>query len=93
MFFTAIPIDYFELVINPQSYGHTIENIFHLAFLVKDGLVRIELSENGLPVVQLIKDISSNSQSNDEEINQSSPGHQVCLQTLCSFIFESLINF
>nr|XP_002132004.1 non-structural maintenance of chromosomes element 4 homolog A [Ciona intestinalis]XP_009862466.1 non-structural maintenance of chromosomes element 4 homolog A [Ciona intestinalis] len=46
------PIDYFELVVNPESYGHTIENIFHLAFLVKDGLVKIFLNENGLPVVE-----------------------------------------
>lgn len=46
------PIDYFELVVNPKSFGHTIENIFHLAFLVKDGFVKIFLSEHGIPVVE-----------------------------------------
>ncbi|CAK8690986.1 non-structural maintenance of chromosomes element 4 homolog A-like [Clavelina lepadiformis] len=50
------PFDYFELVVNPQSFGHTIENIFHLAFLVKDGLVRVFLGENGIPVVEPVKD-------------------------------------
>lgn len=46
------PIDYFELVLNAESYALTVENIFHLAFLVKDGLVKIFLGENGLPVVE-----------------------------------------
>jgi len=51
---TATPIDYFELVTNPDSYGHTVENIFHLAFLVKDGLVKVFLNDNGIPVVELV---------------------------------------
>ena len=60
------PIDYFELVLNAQSYGLTIENIFHLAFLVKDGLVKIFLGENGLPVVEPLppENLRSNGNSN-----------------------------
>lgn len=45
------PIDYFELVVHPSSFGHTIENIFHLSFLVKDGFVEMSLNEDGLPVI------------------------------------------
>ncbi|KAK6504295.1 nuclear protein [Arthrobotrys conoides] len=41
-------INYFEFVINPESYSQTIENMFYLAFLVKDGRVGILESEDGL---------------------------------------------
>ena len=54
----ASPVDFFELVVNPTSFGHTIENIFHLSFLVKDGLVKIFLNEHELPVVEPVKDVS-----------------------------------
>nr|CAB3264451.1 non-structural maintenance of chromosomes element 4 homolog A [Phallusia mammillata] len=58
------PIDYFELVVNPDSYSHTIENLFHLSFLVKDGLVRVFLNDNGIPVVEPTADRSTKKNSN-----------------------------
>lgn len=65
--FIATPIDYFELVVNPESYSHTIENLFHLSFLVKDGLVRVFLNDNGIPVVEPIVATQGKKQTNKQQ--------------------------
>lgn len=45
------PVCLFEFIVNPHSFGQTIENLFHLSFLVRDGRAEISLDENGLPQV------------------------------------------
>ncbi|KAF3940642.1 hypothetical protein ABW19_dt0210604 [Dactylella cylindrospora] len=42
-------VNYFKFIINPHSFSQTIENMFYLAFLVRDGRVAIAESEDGLP--------------------------------------------
>ncbi|EPS45650.1 hypothetical protein H072_347 [Dactylellina haptotyla CBS 200.50] len=44
-------VNYFEFVINPHSYSQTIENMFYLAFLVRDGRVAMAETDDGLPVL------------------------------------------
>lgn len=46
------PICYFRLSLNPESYGQAVENIFHLSFLVRDGLAKIYLDDDKLPVIE-----------------------------------------
>uniref|UniRef100_A0A914V7M3 Non-structural maintenance of chromosomes element 4 n=1 Tax=Plectus sambesii TaxID=2011161 RepID=A0A914V7M3_9BILA len=47
---------YFEFVLHPTDFGKTVENMFHVSFLVKDGQVGIDLDEKGLPMIVKLSD-------------------------------------
>jgi len=61
-----MPIDYFRFVLDPDSFGSSIENMFHVSFLVKEGKAAISLSEEtGLP---LIRPVGTNDVEGQEEV-------------------------
>lgn len=41
----------FDYVVNPQSFGQTVENLFYISFLIKEGHVGISADEEGMPVI------------------------------------------
>jgi len=62
------PIDYFTFVLDPDSFGSSIENMFHVSFLVKEGKAAISVGEEtGLPV---IRPVGTNNVEGQEEKNQ-----------------------
>ncbi|KAK3991184.1 Non-structural maintenance of chromosomes element 4 A [Cladorrhinum sp. PSN332] len=44
-------VDLLRFVVNPHSFGQTIENMFYVSFLIRDGLITLEFDSDGLPSV------------------------------------------
>lgn len=47
----TVPIYLVKFITDPNSFGRTIENMFHLSFLIKDGKARLDTDNDGLPTV------------------------------------------
>ncbi|XP_077287568.1 SMC5-SMC6 complex kleisin component Non-SMC element 1 [Arctopsyche grandis] len=48
----AQPINFFHFVLNPKDFARTIENIYHVSFLIRDGFAAITIDEvEGLPYI------------------------------------------
>ena len=48
----GLDIEFFEFVVNPNSFTQTVENIFHLSFGVKRGFAKIVKSRDGRLLVE-----------------------------------------
>ncbi|XP_048362468.1 non-structural maintenance of chromosomes element 4 homolog A [Sphaerodactylus townsendi] len=47
-----VPISFLEFVTDPDSFPRTVENMFHVSFLIRDGLARIKLDQDKLPIIE-----------------------------------------
>jgi hypothetical protein len=41
----------FDFAINPHSFGQTVENLFYISFLIKEGNVGLDMDDEGLPTL------------------------------------------
>ena len=46
-------VAYFPFVVNPQSFGQTIENMFYVSFLIRDGKIAVRESDDAMPYLVL----------------------------------------
>ncbi|KAG2124103.1 Nse4 C-terminal-domain-containing protein [Suillus cothurnatus] len=48
---TTGPLNLFQFIVNPSSFGQSVENLYYMLFLIRDGLCGVDLSMNGEPIV------------------------------------------
>jgi len=63
------PLSYFLFVLDPTSFCKTVENIFHLSFLIKENCATIFI-EDDLPMVEPIKISKYASKGKEQDKNQ-----------------------
>ncbi|KAI1178940.1 hypothetical protein F4777DRAFT_41230 [Nemania sp. FL0916] len=64
-------IDLLKFVINPRSFGQTVENLFYVSFLIRDGAVQVEFDDNGLASLQPTASQDSGTNKRDAQRNQA----------------------
>jgi hypothetical protein len=47
-------IDLLRFVVNPHSFGQTVENMFYISFLIREGTVKLEFDDDGLPAIGML---------------------------------------
>ena len=45
-------LPFFHVVINPKSFGQSVENLFYMSFLIRDGAMGIDKDSQGLPTLR-----------------------------------------
>ncbi|KAK2075000.1 hypothetical protein P8C59_009163 [Phyllachora maydis] len=47
-------IDLMRFVVHPGSFGQTVENLFYVSFLIREGTVKMAFGEDGLPSIESV---------------------------------------
>ncbi|RNA44774.1 non-structural maintenance of chromosomes element 4 -like protein [Brachionus plicatilis] len=77
------PICLYEFMINPRSFSRTIENVFYVSFLVKDGYARIYLDKESLPVIEPILE-NEPDKFDTNEISKKAKPNSINMQSMIS---------
>lgn len=63
-------VQYFRFVVDPESFAHTVENMFHFSFLIKEGRAAMSIGEDELPYVHMPREVNEVGQSTAITKNQ-----------------------
>ncbi|QRV79450.1 non-structural maintenance of chromosome element 4 [Ceratobasidium sp. AG-Ba] len=44
-------INFFKFIINPHSFGQSVENMFYVSFMIRDAKIAFELDDSGEPMI------------------------------------------
>ncbi|CAF0764901.1 unnamed protein product [Adineta ricciae] len=90
------PISFFTFTIHPTLFSRSVENIFHVSFLIKEGKAELLLDENQLPVLRPSNKSNSQltmSSSNDDDVaDKQSEQVQSLTQLVLSLDMEQWEN-
>ncbi|GAB6025448.1 Non-structural maintenance of chromosomes element 4 A [Chamberlinius hualienensis] len=64
-------IDFFEFVTDPSSFTKTVENIFHVSFLIKDGFAKLYEDNEGLLTIEALLEKDSTNRTSTSKSNCS----------------------
>lgn len=59
-------MNFFKFFINPNSFLQSIENLFYVSFLIKEGRLHLLKDETGIPIVRLVTEEERLSRSDDD---------------------------
>ncbi|KAI0631545.1 Nse4 C-terminal-domain-containing protein [Trametes polyzona] len=69
------PVNLFKLIVNPNDFGQSVENMFYLSFLIRDGKCAFQIEEEtGEPVVMLCE------QPTAEDYEEGLAKHQIVFE-------------
>jgi hypothetical protein len=57
----------FEFVINPRSFGQTVENIFYLSFVIRNAMAKVEEDANGFPIVSWVEESEGDADAENKQ--------------------------
>ncbi|RZF32978.1 hypothetical protein LSTR_LSTR008691 [Laodelphax striatellus] len=73
------PVNFFELLVDKESYPTTVENMFNFAFLIREDMANLKICEDGTPLVEPVV-------SKEEE--RKKKRHDETNQMILSFDYE-----
>lgn len=65
---TGAPLSYFHTVLDPGSFARSVENVYHLSFLVREGAVSCHVDEeHGLPFIAPVAEKARGGQAKEHQ--------------------------